>query len=281
MVTDPPAMSWVHAQLGPEARLGPPLAGGVTSRVHLVEVGERRAVLKQVTNRRWLTERPDVVGYEARVLDMLESGSIPVPRVLAVDEYGERAGHPSLLLSWIDGAPAGMTASPDDWLDQLVEIAAEIAGVEPPDWIRPFRRYLEPLEARPPIWSSNPEVWERAIDIVAGPPPPFSEGFIHRDYHPGNLLWNGAVVGVVDWSQASVGPIIMDAAHCRANLAIGFEAAVADRFRVKWEATSDAAHQAYWDLVTCVDFLPDWHPSARSNARLEAWLKHVLARLAG
>jgi aminoglycoside phosphotransferase (APT) family kinase protein len=102
-------------------------------------------------------------------------------------------------------------------------------------------------------------------------------GFIHRDFHPWNVLWNGAVAGVIDWSQASIGPVGMDVAHCRANLTIGFGTEAADDFRLRWEADTGTAHPVYWDLVTCIDFLPDWRPSPRGNGRLEEWVRHLLA----
>ncbi|NNC90931.1 MAG: aminoglycoside phosphotransferase family protein [Acidimicrobiia bacterium] len=276
MVAMSPELSWLRTQLGPEARLGSQLTGGATSRVYSVEIGKRRAVLKQVTNRQWLQERPDVVAYEGRVLGFLSSTSIPVPQVLAVDADGAEAGFPSLLLSWIDGTPAGETARPAEWLDRLARVSAEIAAVEPPSWIRPFARYVEARDAVSPGWASDAGLWQAAIDAVGQPPPAAPARFIHRDYHPWNVLWNNEIVGVVDWSQASIGPIPMDAAHCRANLAIGFDVEVADQFTSRWEAATGVPHHPYWDLVTCGDFLPDWRPSDRGNERLEAWLRHLV-----
>jgi aminoglycoside/choline kinase family phosphotransferase len=148
--------------------------------------------------------------------------------------------------------------------------------VAPPVWVRPFERYLQAADAEPPLWAEDPAIWKDAIDAVGQPPPSAPERFIHRDYHPWNVLWNDALVGVVDWSQASVGPVAIDASHCRANLAIGFDAAVADAFRTRWEAATELRLDPYWDLVTCVDVLPDWRPSTRGTTSLEAWLSHLL-----
>lgn len=276
MIAESPELSWIRTHLGRGAELGPSLTGGVTSRVGQVEIGERRAVLKQVTNQRWLQERPDVVAYEGRVLELLSTTSIPVPRVLAIDEDGTEAGAPSLLLTWIDGTPAGEMVDPLVWLQRLAEVSAEIAVIEPPAWIRPFARYLEAVEAEPPRWAKDRAIWQTAVDIVNQPPPPSPQRFIHRDFHPWNVLWNQRLAGVVDWSQASIGPIAMDAAHCRANLAIGFDAGVADAFQLMWEAATGQAHDIYWDLVTCLDFLPDWRPSNRGNDRLESWVRHLV-----
>jgi Ser/Thr protein kinase RdoA (MazF antagonist) len=45
--------------------------------------------------------------------------------------------------------------------------------------------------------------------------------FLHRDYHPGNLLWNdGSLSGIVDWAFSCRGPRGVDVAHTRWNLAL-------------------------------------------------------------
>lgn len=279
MTGDLIASAWIRAVLGPGAVLGPPLGGGVTSDVRLVERGEQRAVFKQVSNRQWLEERPDVVAYEARVLAHLARTSIPVPSVLALDEHGSSAGHPAMLLSWIDARPAGDAAEPRAWLDALAGTAASIAALTPPRWVRPFARYLDPADAEPPPWAADAGLWSDAIDAVRMPAPPSATTFLHRDYHPWNVLWDGDVVGVVDWSQASAGPPAFDAAHCRANLALRFGIEIAEEFGLRWEDASGMVFEPYWDLVTCIDFLPDWRPSPAGNEGLEEFVRHVLGLL--
>ena len=280
MPTVLPEIAWIRTHLGSEARLGKPLTGGVTSRVRIVETNGEPAILKQVTNEAWLRERPEVIEYEATVLRHLASTPIPVPQVLAVDPSGSRAGAPSMLLSWLDGQPAGDVDPPTDWLDALAGIAADIARIEPPPWLRPFARYLEAADAQPPPWAVDRLLWQDAIDVILGPAPEAPGAFIHRDYHPWNVLWNGAVSGVVDWSQASAGPSPMDSAHCRANLAIRFGSDTAEAYGRCWEAATGLRHDAYWDLVTCVDFLPDWRPSQRGNDGLESWVRQALSGVA-
>ncbi|GGA54207.1 hypothetical protein GCM10007416_29250 [Kroppenstedtia guangzhouensis] len=52
--------------------------------------------------------------------------------------------------------------------------------------------------------------------------------FIHRDFHPANILWEeDRISGVVDWVNAYRGPAEVDVAHCRIKLAlmVGLEAA--------------------------------------------------------
>ena len=84
--------------------------------------------------------------------------------------------------------------------------------------------------------------------------------FIHRDFHPGNVLWSrGRVTGVVDWTNASAGPPAADVAHCRTNLVIMNGMASADRFRGAYEALTGGKHEAYFDLVDVFDMSPFDH----------------------
>jgi Ser/Thr protein kinase RdoA (MazF antagonist) len=49
-------------------------------------------------------------------------------------------------------------------------------------------------------------VWERAAQISHGPAPRLPQVLLHRDFHPGNVLWRrGAVFRVVDWLGACTG----------------------------------------------------------------------------
>ncbi|NNK91244.1 MAG: aminoglycoside phosphotransferase family protein [Acidimicrobiia bacterium] len=272
--------AWVRNHLGARATIGEPLVGGVTSQVRRVDAHDRSFVLKQVTNARWLAERPDVVGYEAKVLEMLGTDtSLPVPEVVAVDATGAEAGDPSMLITHIDAAPAGSLDRPDDVLEPLAETAVAIGEVEPPSWVRPFVRYLDASEASPPLWTTVEPVWERAIDALAGAAPDTEPRFIHRDYHHWNVLWHDEVVGIVDWSQTSIGPASMDIAHCRMNLATQFGVGAADRFRDAWQERTGLRHHPYFDIVTVVDLLPDWRPRDRENRILDDYLTGLVGEL--
>src|SRR5207244_1514750 len=94
--------------------------------------------------------------------------------------------------------------------------------------------------------------------------PPHSRGeraashanaFIHRDYHPGNVLFQrNEVSGVVDWPNASVGAIEVDLGHCRHNLAALHGVAAADAFLDAYYAITGArTHDPYYDIVTLLD----------------------------
>jgi aminoglycoside phosphotransferase (APT) family kinase protein len=97
--------------------------------------------------------------------------------------------------------------------------------------------------------------WRRAAALATEPPPPGRICLIHRDYHPGNTLWqDGRLTGVVDWTQASIGPAAVDVAHMRWNLALDHGLAAAARFL---ELVGRGSDQSYWDVVTVLDVLPE------------------------
>lgn len=219
------------------------------------------------------------MAYEARVLEWLGPLSLPVPQVVAVDPDGAESGLPTLVMKALAGGPAGDLGNPADWMPGLAATSARLSALDPPDWIRPFGRYQRIEAARPPVWAEDSDLWFRAIAAAREREPPHEQVLLHRDYHPWNVLWSDGISGVVDWSQTSVGPPAIDATHCRANLAIAFDADTADEYRGMWERCTGRTLAPYWDVVTCLDFLPDWRPSPPGNANLEGWLRRVLAEI--
>jgi len=62
---------------------------------------------------------------------------------------------------------------------------------------------------------------------------------LHRDFHPGNVLWQrGRVSCVVDGQAAS--PAMADVAHCRVNL-LTLGSGAPERFTSMWERAAGAS----------------------------------------
>jgi aminoglycoside phosphotransferase (APT) family kinase protein len=288
------ALRWVTASVGVGARVlaAEALAGGTSSAVHavLVEAGgprPRELVLRRFVRLDWLAEEPDTAAREAQALELLADVDLPTPRLVAVDPDGSVAGAPSVLMSRLDGRVEWDPPVVEEFLRELAEplpvihalrFASETALPE-------YRPY--PLRIRrPPVWAARPDVWERAIEVLEGGP---SSGeslsderlFVHRDYHPGNVLWRGGrVTGIVDWVNASIGSPWADVGHCRVNIASELGQDAADRFLGLYRAVSGRTdeYDPYWDISAAIGGLDEDADTEPSPAD-EQFLAAAIARL--
>jgi aminoglycoside phosphotransferase (APT) family kinase protein len=83
--------------------------------------------------------------------------------------------------------------------------------------------------------------------------------FIHRDFHPGNTLWQGGTLtGIVDWTPACWGPPGADVGHLLANIGLDHGPTTADAAARLWAgAGGETADLARWRLRAFLDFIPD------------------------
>jgi aminoglycoside phosphotransferase (APT) family kinase protein len=282
------ALAWVAAAVGDGATVEAvrPLAGGTSAAVHAVTVRDRagqrqRLVLRRFVRADWLAAEPDLAAREAAALDLLRASSVPAPCLVAVDPRGEVAGAPAVLMTRLPGRVVGEPPDLEGYLRHLAATLPVIHATPPsPDGILPaYRPYALELP-RPPRWAARPAVWERAIEIVEGPGPAGDTCFIHRDYHPGNVLWQrGRVSGVVDWVNASIGAPEADVGHCRWNLASRFGPAAADRFLALYQAVAGRdGYHLYWDVAAAIGGL-DPGDDTRPAPRREAFLAAAVAAL--
>src|ERR1700730_522709 len=224
----PEAVQWAVAVVGSGAhvRAVRALEGGTSSAVHSLNIeagGGRihRLVLRRFVHRAWKAREPHLAHCEAAALSMLAGGQLPAPKLRALDPDGASAGFPAVLMTRLPGRVEWAPAALDHFLRRLADLLPTlhatpvVSGAVLPDY-RPYALAMY----RPPTWASRPEVWLRAIEVLEGPVPAEERVFIHRDYHPGNVLWRREKVsGVVDWVNASIGSPWADVGHCRVNLA--------------------------------------------------------------
>ncbi len=245
------------------------LAGASTGTLEVVRLaaGEQQAgwpeeaVLRRYTEPALLRRHPTLPADEARALRAVAGHGIPVPRLLDVDPDGTRYGVPSLLMTRLDGAPSLRPGPPaaadlDGWLDGLVLALAWVHAVPATEvaGLGPIAPWFDPADGRVPAWASHPEPWVAvAAAVRADPVPPAVEPvLVHRDLHPGNVLWvDGEVRGVVDWVNAGVGSPAADLARCRTNLAILVDLDVADELLVRYRRRTGRPldDQRWWDLA--------------------------------
>jgi aminoglycoside phosphotransferase (APT) family kinase protein len=239
------------------------LRGGMSSAVHLATLQTPAGHRVEVVLRRYVrpelnVDEPDLAETEARALRAVEAIEVPTPRLLALDPTGTEVGVPALLMTRLPGRVDWWPSDLEPWLRRMAEVLPLIhAGPLPPPGTLPVYKPYGQSSYQPPPWARRPRVWERAVDLALGLPPDVPAVLVQRDFHPGNVLWRyRRVSGVVDWQAASVGPAVVDVAHCRSNL-LGFDRSVAERFTALWEQASGATFHPWADLVTIVGCLDD------------------------
>ena len=185
---------------------------------------------------------------------------MPTPALLAVDLTGAGAGVPAVLMSRLPGRVDWRPADMECWLRRLAGLlpAIHAAPLPPAGMLRPFARDPQ-ASYRPPAWARYPRVWERAVQISHAPPPRLPAVLLHRDFHPGNVLWRrGVATGVVDWQAACTGPAVADVAYCRVNL-LTFGSSAAQRFTAWWQSAAGDTYHPWADVATIIGFLDDLH----------------------
>jgi len=279
------ALAWAGAWLGGPVISARALRGGMSSAVHLVPARRPDGRRAQAVLRRYVRpdpDEPDPAAREARALRLAGAAGVPTPALLAVDPDGTQAGVPALLMSRLPGRVDWWPSDLDRWLERLAALLPRIHGtaLPPGEAVPRFAPYRQE-NYRPPGWARYPRVWERAVEISRGPAPDLPAVLLHRDFHPGNVLWRyGRVSGVVDWLGACSGPAPADVAHCRINL-LAMGAEVASRFTVRWEQVAGATYHPWGDVVTVVGFLDDLHDDWGSERLLvEDMLARAIAELA-
>jgi aminoglycoside phosphotransferase (APT) family kinase protein len=272
------ARGWLRRQVGPGARIVSEHArsGGTASAVHAVTVDDatgarRHLILRRYVRADWLAEEPDLAEHEARVLDLLEPTPVDAPRLVAVDPDGAECGVPAVLMTRMPGRVRWAPGDVEGFVTRLVDAMLSVHAVRVPAGVelRPFRPYGRGKPLEPPRGTTVPDAWWRAIEVHAGAAPRDEAVLVHRDFHPGNVLWSGSEVSaVIDWSSASVGAPEVDVAHCRVNLAVALGVDVADRFLAIYRDRSGRDdYDPYWDLQDLVGMLshielePEWLPA--------------------
>ncbi len=272
---------WVGDALEARVVAAEPLTGGVASRMLLVRVEDgREAVLRQLVDDPWRRHAEPLLRRERDVHGLLGGTPVPAPDTLAVDVCGDRTdGDPSLLMTRLPGAVD--LVEPD--VDALAAALLAIHAVRPApgSWPRPYESWAFPAKRVVPPWSADDGLYREAFARLEAPAPAYDPVFLHRDFHPGNVLWcDGRVSGVVDWVETSTGPADLDVAHCASNLAGLHGVATALAFRRSYvdqggRLTQDAEASAYWQLLDLVGFLPT--PNGRESGAPAAVLSTVWA----
>ncbi|POX54614.1 phosphotransferase family protein [Streptomyces sp. Ru72] len=261
----PLTLAWVnqHLEVGERIVRTEVLQGGITAEMRRLTIGTRDGgtrdlVLRSFVDPFYVEHAEDSLNREAGALILLTGTGVPAPGLLAADPTAAHCEYPSLLMTHL----AGRTVLDDGGLETRVpQLARQLVAIHA--W-RPAerpRKYVTLTTADTVVVPKGADAmaWAAAIDVIRKPVPPYEGRFLHRDFQPGNVLFDvppsrpaGArITGVIDWAGTSWGPADLDVAHCSVNLALLHGPAWGLRFPEAYEEAggvlaSAASERLYW-----------------------------------
>ncbi|MFC5833401.1 phosphotransferase family protein [Nonomuraea insulae] len=254
-----------HLEVGERIVRTEALHGGITAEMRRLTIGTRDGrtrdlVLRSFVDPFYLRGAEDSLNRETGALSLLTETGVPAPELVAVDPSAAQCEYPSLLMTHL----AGRTVLDDEGLETRVPLLARqlvaIHALRPAE--RP-RKYVTLTTADTVVVPKGADAaaWAAAIDVIRRPAPPYEGRFLHRDFQPGNVLFDvppatpaGArIAGVVDWAATSWGPADLDVAHCSTNLALLHGPAWGLRFAEAYEQAGGVlaaatSERLYWQV---------------------------------
>lgn len=271
-VTVPEAVrSWVARETRSGINRARRLPGASTTAVHRLDLADgRTVVLRRYVWPWFLVDEPIAPQREIDALLFAADHHLAVPEVVAADVTGQAVGDgvPAVLMTFLAGRAVGV---PD--LDRLAEVAATIHDVAPDSFGHDYFPWCRQTTTGPPASATRPDLWDAAIDRWRRHMPEYQPTFIHRDFHPGNVLWSrNRNTGVVDWAEACSGPWGCDVAHCRSMLIELAGPEAADRFLDAYQSLTGWMLDPYWEIASVLERGPSHYipvTVAQSERRLE------------
>lgn len=264
-----------------------PLKGSTTAAMYTIGLQfpagkSMELVLRQYEKSSFTAED---IEQEADSLKAAASLAVETPEYIASDPNGEITGKQLLLMSRIEGEVDILPENPDEWLNKLAETLARIHDNSIENFPWKHERYQKADEIEIPAWSGKRKVWETLKEVVLQPEPSYTPKFIHRDFHPTNVLWKGVEVsGVVDWANGCLGHAGIDVGHCRWNLAMLYSVEAADTFLSAYQRKTgeNFSYDVYWDIVSLMDVLegqPDVYPGWEVFGKTDITVERLIERM--
>jgi len=227
----PLTLAWVsrHLEVGERIVRTEALHGGISAEMRRLTIGTRDGGTRALVLRTFVNveHAEDWLNREAGALSLLPGTGVPAPGLVAVDPTAAQCEYPSLLMTHL----AGRTVLDDEGLETRVPaLARQLVAIHALQPAKRPRKYVTLTTADTVVTPKGADAaaWAAAIKVIRKPAPPYEGRFLHRDFHPGNVLFDvpparpaGArITGVVDWAATSWGPTDLDVAHCSTSLAL-------------------------------------------------------------
>ena len=300
-VVRPKTLSWASRHLAAGERIvrADVLFGGITAEMRRLTIGSLNGATRTMVLRSYVNVdgANDLLTREAAALTMLAATEVTAPELVGVDPVAAECEYPSLLMTHLPGRAAlediGVEARVPLLARELVAIHAIQPIEQPPTYVT---LTTADTVVTPP--GANAQAWSTAIDIIRRLAPSYEGRYLHRDFQPGNVLFDGPIThltGVVDWAAPCWGPADLDVAHCATNLAVLHGSAWGLEFVTAYEAAhgalaADPAERRYWLVRDALAFSEDidlvsqaWRAAGRADLttqaaerRLDAYLISLL-----
>jgi aminoglycoside phosphotransferase (APT) family kinase protein len=252
-------LAWVqqHLDAGERVLDAEPLHGGLTADVRCLTIatpngGVRHLVLRTYVDR---ADAAELVDREAHALTELAATAVPAPELIAVAD-------PAVLMTHLPGRTVLTDAGLADRIPALAQQLVAIHSVHPVE--RPGT--FVTLTTADTVVTPPGADWTEAINLIRRPHPPYEGAFLHRDYQPGNILFEGnRITAVVDWASTSWGPTDLDVAHCATNLALLHGPTQAHHFIEAYQQAGGtlSPHRHYWLVRDALSFSEEIEPATQ------------------
>ncbi|MFC6881734.1 MULTISPECIES: phosphotransferase family protein [Actinomadura] len=263
----PLTLAWVSRYLedGERVLKTEALHGGITAEMRRLTIGTqdgstRDLVLRSFVDPFYTENAEDWLNREAGALALLTGTGVPAPGLVAVDPTAAHCEYPSLLMTHLTGRPVLDDEGLEARVPLLARQLAAIHALRPAE--RP-REYVALTTADTVVTPKGADAvtWAAAIDVIRRSAPSYEGRFLHRDFQPGNVLFDvpparsadARITGIVDWAATSWGPADLDVAHCSTNLALLHGPGWGLRFTEAYEEAggvlaATASERLYWQV---------------------------------
>jgi aminoglycoside phosphotransferase (APT) family kinase protein/RimJ/RimL family protein N-acetyltransferase len=275
-------------------------ASGTVHRLTVVRAdGQRRSLVV----RRYPDDEPEWPAAEQALrewgaLTGLSGSGVPAPQPVFLDLEGHVLGRTGLVASYVPGRAVPNPPDPSAWIRALAGWMAHLHAL--PAKRFPSAARWELLSTRLGRWASDPDRLQRwilgspyvdgpavfdALRRGAGTVRAVRHSLVHNDLWAGNVLWKrGQISGVIDWTEARLGPAAVDLGYARLDLWLMWEREAAGELLPAYREAGgrDPGALWLWDLLAVTRALPDpvvWVEPYRDFGRQDLTARKLRSRL--
>jgi aminoglycoside phosphotransferase (APT) family kinase protein len=226
------------------------LSGGIDNEVFVVDLDGD--ALDHIVVKRAGPGATEILD-EWECLEFARRIPIETPERVALDAEGRWFDQPALVMTFLDGHVEVQPADVDEWLGRLAATMATIHATPAEGAPDVVRRAADATTWVRPAFRGGPLTDRAFAALEAGlPRAGWAPVLIHGDFHPCQALWrDGALTGVIDWGDLSIGPRWYEVAYCRTEIALLYGMRLADRLLEHYVAAAgvEPVDLAAFDLM--------------------------------